>query len=62
MANEFYGALGVASQVRLAPTRGLNLLYLRLVHYRTFQLVREIVFKARNVFGKPLEKAADRRP
>ena len=58
--NEFYGALGVASQVRLAPTRGLNLLYLRLVHFRTFQLVREIVFKARNVFGKPLEKAADR--
>ena len=58
--NEFYGALGVASQARLAPTRGLNLLYLRLVHFRTFQLVREIVFKVRSIFGKPPEKAADR--
>jgi tetratricopeptide (TPR) repeat protein len=58
--NEFYGALGVASQARLAPTRGLNLLYLRLVHFRTFQLVREAVFNIRSLFTRPPVEAAGR--
>ncbi|HPR86824.1 MAG TPA: tetratricopeptide repeat protein [bacterium] len=51
--NEFYGALGVASRARLAPSRSLNLLYLRLVHWRTFQLVREVIHRLRGLAGQP---------
>lgn len=58
--NEFYGALGVASNARLAPLRSLNLLYLRLVHLRTFQLVREGIVKVRGLFGGPSAVPAGR--
>jgi tetratricopeptide (TPR) repeat protein len=41
--NEFYGALGIASRTRVAPARWMTLLYLRLVHLRTFQLLKNII-------------------
>lgn len=50
--NEFYGALGVASKARIAPTRWLTLLYLRMVHLRTFQLVENVTSKLLRLFGK----------
>jgi tetratricopeptide (TPR) repeat protein len=50
--NEFYGALGVASKARIAPTRWLTLLYLRMVHLRTFQLVGNVTSKLLGLFGK----------
>lgn len=39
--NEFYGALGAASTQSIASSRFLTLLYLRLVHLKTFQLLND---------------------
>jgi lysophospholipase L1-like esterase len=50
--NEFYGALGVASNERIAPARWMTLLYLRMVHLRTFQLLRAIIFEVLRMLGK----------
>jgi len=58
--NEFYGALGVASNARLTTSRTLNLLYLRLVHMRTFQLVREGLLKVLGLFGTQDEESVGR--
>ncbi len=41
--NEFYGALGIASRESLGPSHFLNRLYLRLIHFRTFQLIRNTI-------------------
>ncbi len=41
--NEFYGMLGAASNDRIASARWINMLYLKLVHFRTFQLARNTV-------------------
>ncbi len=49
--NEFYGAFGVASHARMAPARWMNLLYLRLVHVRTFQLVKSGLQRATGLFA-----------
>ncbi len=40
--NEFYGALGVASNESFARARWLTLAYLKLVHCRTFLLLRDV--------------------
>ena len=50
--NEFYGALGVASSERVASARWITLLYLRMVHLRTFQLVRTIISELLSMVGK----------
>ncbi len=50
--NEFYGALGVASNDRVASARWLTLLNLRMVHLRTFQLLRAIIFEVLRMVGK----------
>ena len=39
--NEFYGALGVSSNETLGSSRWFTLLYLRLIHVRTFLLLRD---------------------
>ena len=39
--NEFYGALGIASREAVASSRWVTKLYLRLVHFRTFLLLRD---------------------
>jgi tetratricopeptide (TPR) repeat protein len=44
--NEFYGALGIASNESAGKVRLFTKLYLRLVHLRTFVLVRSIVRSA----------------
>lgn len=41
--NEFYGALGVASNLSVGSYRAVTELYLALIHLRTFQLVRNIL-------------------
>lgn len=51
--NEFYGALGVASNARITPTRWMNFVYLRLVHWRTFQLTSKIISGILTYFGEP---------
>ncbi len=40
--NEFYGALGISSRESIAASRWVNLLYLRLVHFRTFLFLRDL--------------------
>ena len=41
--NEFYGALGVASNLSVGSYRAITELYLKLVRLRTFQLVRNVI-------------------
>jgi tetratricopeptide (TPR) repeat protein len=48
--NEFYGGLGVASRESIGQSRWLNRLYLRLVRFRTFVLMRDIVSAAMGLF------------
>lgn len=50
--NEFYGALGVASNERGAAVRWMTLLRLRAVHLRTFQLVENGISKLLSMLGK----------
>jgi tetratricopeptide (TPR) repeat protein len=51
--NEFYGALGIASHESLGQLRWLSKLYLRLIHVRTFLLVRDIVARISGIFEHP---------
>jgi len=39
--NEFYGALGIASNESLGGMRWLTTLYLRMIHYRTFAALKD---------------------
>ena len=48
--NEFYGALGVASHQTIGPSRFVTLLYLRMIHFRTFQLLGHAVQKLAGLF------------
>ena len=48
--NEFYGALGVASHESFASARWLTLAYLKLVHYRTFLLLRDAYQRVTTIF------------
>ncbi len=50
--NEFYGALGSASNERVASARWMTLLYLRAIHLRTFQLVKNGMSALLSMFGK----------
>ncbi len=49
--NEFYGGLGVGSTESLGRSRTLVNLYLALRPYKTFQLVRDVVFWAGGLFS-----------
>lgn len=49
--NEFYGALGAASHESTGGSRGLTLLYLRLVHFKTFSLMRDIAGRISGLFA-----------
>jgi tetratricopeptide (TPR) repeat protein len=51
--NEFYGVLGTASNDRIASARWMTLLYLRMVHLRTLQLVKNTVDGVISILGKP---------
>ncbi|MBM2841334.1 MAG: hypothetical protein HW412_1862 [Bacteroidetes bacterium] len=48
--NEFYGALGVASHESFARSRWLTRAYLKLVHYRTFLLLRDLYQEIASLF------------
>ena len=49
--NEFYGALGIASNETVGRSRFLTDLYLRLVHVRTFLLLRSFIQKVGHLFA-----------
>jgi len=50
--NEFYGALGVASNQTSGSLRFLTRLRLRLIHIKTFQLLQNTIFKISALFSK----------
>ncbi len=50
--NEFYGALGVASNLSVGSYRAVTELYLRLIHLRTFQLLRNSIHDIASLFVK----------
>ena len=49
--NEFYGALGIASNESLGSSRLLTKTYLRLIHLRTFVLVRDLIADIHGLFS-----------
>ena len=49
--NEFYGALGVASHEVPGGSRWLTNLYLRMVHWKTFLMLRDVVSLVSHLFG-----------
>ncbi len=49
--NEFYGALGIASHESIGSARWLIKSYLRLVHFRSFILIRTIIRAFSRVLG-----------
>jgi tetratricopeptide (TPR) repeat protein len=57
--NEFYGVLGTASNDRIASARWMTLLYLRMVHLRTFQLAKNTVDNMLNMLAKqPIDNSS----
>jgi tetratricopeptide (TPR) repeat protein len=50
--NEFYGAMGVASHESLGRSLWVNRLYLRLVRYHTFMLLRDVVSGITGLFRR----------
>ena len=56
--NEFYGALGVASNLSAGRYRLLTEAYLTLIHLRTFQLVRNVIHGIAQLFGSKEEPLA----
>jgi tetratricopeptide (TPR) repeat protein len=47
--NEFYGALGIASNESLGSTRWITKAFLTLIHYRTFALLKDLYAKVRGM-------------
>ena len=51
--NEFYGGLGIASKEALGQMRWLKILHLNMLEFKTYQLIREIIFGTqRIIMGK----------
>lgn len=50
--NEFYGAFGVASRQTIGSSRLLTIVYLRMIHFRTFELLLNAVQKVSGIFGQ----------
>lgn len=56
--NEFYGALGVASNESTGGSRWMTKLHLRAIHLKTFYLMREMFVEARAMIaGKGIERS-----
>lgn len=56
--NEFYGALGVASRESFTHSRAIVRLYLRLIHWKTFQFLRDLYVRAAGaIHAHPAEDA-----
>jgi len=51
--NEFYGALGVASNESVGRIRWITQLYLKLIHLRTFLLLRNLFHEVADFFKSP---------
>ena len=58
--NEFYGMLGAASNELIAPARWITLLYLRVIHLRTYQLAKSAFDGMVGLFDKTHTDRANR--
>jgi len=54
--NEFYGALGIASNESLGKYRPIIKAYLKLQHFKIFLLIRNLIGSARRLFNSSLSK------
>jgi tetratricopeptide (TPR) repeat protein len=53
--NEFYGGLGIGSKEALGKIRWIKILHLNLLEFRTYQLIREMIFGTQKLLmGKKL--------
>jgi tetratricopeptide (TPR) repeat protein len=48
--NEFYGGLGIASKEALGKLRWIKILHLNLLEFKTYQLMRELIFGTQRLF------------
>ena len=48
--NEFYGALGIGSKEALGNTRWIKILHLNLLEFKTYQWIRDLIYKTSNLF------------
>lgn len=55
--NEFYGALGIGSKEGLGSIRWLKILHLKLLNFKTYQLVRNIISSIQRLFIHKSEEA-----
>lgn len=49
--NEFYGGLGIGSKDSFGKVRWLKIVHLKLLKFRTYQLIRTSLFKIQNLFN-----------
>jgi hypothetical protein len=58
--NEFYGALGIGSKEALGSIRWIKVLHLKLLEFKTYQLLRNLIFAAQHLIsGKTEVSGAD---
>ncbi len=55
--NEFYGGLGVASNLTISSSRWVTMLYLQMIHSKVFLLIRETVNGLKSLIGGSSDKA-----
>ncbi|MCX6171103.1 MAG: tetratricopeptide repeat protein [Ignavibacteriales bacterium] len=55
--NEFYGGLGVASNLTISSSRWVTLLYLQMIHSKVFLLIRETVNGLKSLISNSSEKS-----
>jgi len=49
--NEFYGALGIGSKEALGTVRWIKVLHLKLLEFKTYQLLRNLIFGTQSLFS-----------
>ena len=50
--NEFYGALGIGSKEALGSVRWIKILHLKLLEFKTYQLLRNLIFGAQSLLAE----------
>lgn len=54
--NEFYGGLGVASNLTISSSRWITMLYLQIIHSKVFLLIRETINGLKSLIGGSSDK------
>jgi tetratricopeptide (TPR) repeat protein len=51
--NEFYGGMGIGSKDAFGQVRWLKLLHLKLMDFKTYQLIRSVIFGIKKAISRP---------